>query len=87
MTTFIMLTFLYRVGYVRPYIAHEAGYKQEGAMRRIVLLMLVAGILVSVPALGAEPFDIGFDDRVRPVFCGCGERLLPRSGGQVQSCY
>ena len=26
--------------------------------------MLVAGILVSVPSLGAEPFDIGFDERI-----------------------
>ena len=33
-------------------------------MSRIVLLMLVTGILVSGPALGAEPFDIGFDDRI-----------------------
>jgi len=33
-------------------------------MSRIFLLMLVARILVFVPSLGAEPFDIGLDDRI-----------------------
>lgn len=33
-------------------------------MSRIVLFMLVAGILQSTPALWAQPFDIGIDDRI-----------------------